>query len=184
MLPPQVHDLADRRLGRAVRAAVRPRGPDAHPAGAELAVAVGSPFRGRPGHVVALGRAGHGPAVVHDEARELPAGARGQGWVSVGHQDLLAMEPVPRQLHSAPGGLRLPSYEASREGGRRYGPPLADRTFAGSPNAASRASKCPTSDPSAWESRVSVGPAGTGWGILVESRSSPGNVAIVNMNGS
>jgi hypothetical protein len=108
VLPPQVHDLADQRLRGPARRPVRTRRPVGHPVRAQLAVTISPPLSGRPRHVITFSGPGDRPLLIHDQTRQLQTGTRGQGCVSVGHEDLQAAERFSRQLHSTPGGLRPP----------------------------------------------------------------------------
>jgi hypothetical protein len=55
-------------------------------------LAISPPLSGRPRHVVAFSGPGDRPALFNYQPRQLQTGTRGQGCVSVGHEDLLALE--------------------------------------------------------------------------------------------
>ena len=109
LLPAQMHDLANHRRRRSRRRAVRTRGGIDHPRGPEQAIPLRPPIRGRPRHVIPLRRPSDRPPLLDDQPGQPQTGSRGQGCVSVGHEDLQGEERLLRQLHSTPGGLRLPS---------------------------------------------------------------------------
>ena len=109
VLPAQVHDLADHRRRGPGRRMVRPRRGVVHRVLTEPAVPIGPAFGGRPGHVIALGGPSDGPALLDDQPGQPQSRAWRQCSVSVGHEDLQGEERFLRQLHSTPGGLRLPS---------------------------------------------------------------------------
>ena len=111
-----MHDLAHHRGRRAVRLVMRPRGPIDHPGRPFAAITLGPLLRRAPRHLEALRSPRDRPALLHDQKSQPQSSAwrqRSIGMSSVGHEDLLWLEPVLRQLHSTTGGLH-PSTTSDR----------------------------------------------------------------------